>query len=432
VNPTLAATPARHPAPPDDRTPARSPLERFLEALDPGRMGPRLAAAVGTRAACHVLDAKYEPGVSAIVLYECDGQLVRGDLVAGSETGPATVVAPGVRLGVFPQDPGIPTLPRVMDPTELGVALDTVLRPAASHRRWCRSTLLRYRPGKRATVLAALTGGGRYVAKAYHNPVKAATVAAEASALPTSGATRTLRFAPVLGQVPELALVVQGRVTGVPLDAVVGARRASTGEAPAAVRRAAQALVELHESRPASARQRSVEREVRRFGERAARIGTVDARLGDALGRLAERLRGSDAALPPMPHGSVHGDCKPSQFLLSGRHAYLLDLDHLGVSDQGGDVGTFLASLRQVAVRRSLARSTGDPFAELATLADQFLEAYVERRGRDADRARIRWHEAAALERKAIRAFARAPVSPLAGALCAQAERCLDALGVER
>jgi len=56
-------------------------IDRFLEALHAGRMGPRLQQALGGGpATCHVLDAKYEPGIRAIVLYEHGRDLLRGDL----------------------------------------------------------------------------------------------------------------------------------------------------------------------------------------------------------------------------------------------------------------------------------------------------------------------------------------------------------------
>ena len=51
----------------------------------------------------------------------------------------------------------------------------------------------------------------------------------------------------------------------------------------------------------------------------------------------------------------MHGDCKPSQFLIGDGRVYLLDLDHCGVSDQAADVGTFLATLRQQEIRDDLA-----------------------------------------------------------------------------
>ena len=118
-------------------------------------MGPRLApvsgAGPGAPAPCHVLDAKYEPGVRAVLLYEQDGRLLRGDLVDGGDamaTTGATVVEPG---SCCPHDPELPALPRVMDPAQLGPALvrgrgGAWGRLDARQASRCRITLLRYRP----------------------------------------------------------------------------------------------------------------------------------------------------------------------------------------------------------------------------------------------------------------------------------------------
>ena len=77
-------------------------------------------------------------------------------------------------------------------------------------------------PGKRATVLVT-HGAAPAVAKAYHNPAKAAAVVEEAPDLhaATNGGG-LLAFAPTLAFVPDLALVVQQVVHGVPLDSLLG------------------------------------------------------------------------------------------------------------------------------------------------------------------------------------------------------------------
>ena len=406
-------------------------LARFLEALEPARMGPRLSAVAGVGPRpCHVLDAKYEPGVRAIIVYECGGRLLRGDLVPdGGEDAPTTVgtvVAPGVRVRLFPSDPDLPTLPRVMDAAQLGSVLADELgiggRSSGRQGVSCRTTLLRYRPGKRATVRVQL-GGRHLVAKVYHDPAKAAAVAAESEAIMSAASgARRLRLAPTVAHVPELRAVVQREVSGTPLDVIVGALPRSLHTA-AAIRQAAEALGELHALPATSARQRSVEAELRRFGQRAARIRVAAPRLGDELGRLASRLEDARSRLPEPRLGLVHGDCKPSQFLLDGPQVLLMDLDHLGVSDQATDVGTFLASLRQLGARRSFS----EPPPDIEGLRATFLDAYCERCDH-ADRHRILWQEAVALERKALRAYARAPRSPLAGILASTAQRCLDDL----
>jgi len=294
--------------------------------------------------------------------------------------------------------------------------------------RRCRVDLLRYRPGRRVTVRVrtAVPGPG-YVGKVYHDPTKAAAVAEEAhglaAAVPPDG---TLRYAPTLAHVPELSLVVQGLVRGVPLDAVLMGAGAGPS-AVAGVRRAAAALAELHRSPAVSTRERPVSKELIRFRARAEQVATADPLVGHQLSGLAERLLASGVELPAGPLGLVHGDCKPGQFLLGDDVVYLLDLDHCGLSDQAGDVGPFLASLRQLAVKqRATARRL--PPVDLAELAAVFRTTYLRHVGDEGMRSRILWHEAVALQRKALRAFARAPRSPLPAALVAEGHRCLDQL----
>jgi len=410
------------------------PLERFLEAMRPATMGPRLAAALGgPRTAWHVLDAQFEPGVRAVVLYARGEELVRGDLLPDPAAEPsALVVAPGVRLSRFPVDPGLPTLPRVMNPDLLGAALAAAVDGSSygSARRAprCRADLVRYRPGRRATLLVARCGDpGRYVVKAYHDDAKAAAVASEASVLAgAASASTTLALAPVVTHLRHLRAVVQRAVPGAPLDALLGTRSGAT-----AVAGAGHALAELHGIESATDRQRPVVTELRRFRLRAAGIATVDARAGEALGVLTERLAATYGELTPDRPGAVHGDCTPSQFRYGPRCTYVTDLDHLGLADQAVDVGTFLASLRQRDIRRGLSRSTPRTTAPIGALAATFLAAYQEVRGGPLEPPRVTWHEAAALARKALRAFARAPRSPLPLALAASATRCLDGLDRE-
>jgi hypothetical protein len=65
----------------------------------------------------------------------------------------------------------------------------------------------------------------------------------------------------------------------------------------------------------------------------------------------------------------------------------------------------------------------------LGVLRSAFLASYLQAREDDSMLARIAWQEAVALERKALRAWARAPASPLAHGLVREAEACLDTLG---
>lgn len=400
-------------------------LARVLEALDGSRMGARFAAALGGSNRAHILDAKYEPGLKGIVLYEHDGRLIRGDVaLTGSADGTeGIVVAPGVRLSLFPHDPGLPTLADAMSPPELSRRLG---EPCS------RVALLRYRPGKRATMHVASAGqrGRPAIGKVYHDETKATAVANEAAARAGAG-TRDphLHLAPMIAHVPELRLVMQGVMPGAPLGDQVEHVRGPFVDATEGVRRAAVGLVELHEGPVVTTRERPVPKELLRFGQRAARIATVDVPAGEALGALADRLLALEPGLPSAVTGLVHGDCKPSQFLLrADGSVVLLDLDHLGTSDQAGDVGTFVATLAQLAVRHRLAGAPSANEEALADLERVFIETYLEHRARPGLRPRVDWHTAVALQRKALRAFARAPRSPLATALAGEGHRRLDSL----
>jgi aminoglycoside phosphotransferase (APT) family kinase protein len=422
-------------------------LHRVDEVLDARVMGARLRAAVGVgeRASCHVLDAKYEPGVRCTVLYRAGDRLVRGDLLSDTSEGGGPgrpVVDPGVRLSAYPDDPDLPGLADAADPERLRSALRDAL-PGGGPVLRCRAELVRYRPAKRATLAVEVRGRSgrsgrgaeRLVVKSYHDGRKAAAVAAEAVLLDATVDPATpLRFAAVRAHLPDLSLVVQEHVRGVHLDEVL---RLPGSVSAHALRRAAVALAALHSQPPVSGRARPVEAELTRFLARGLRIEQVDRRTGAALVDLASRLADTADEAPSDVVGLVHGDCKPSQFLLRGdREVVLLDLDSCGRADPAGDVGTFLATLRQRSIRQVLARRTTPVAAAAqAALGDVFLGEYLAAVDGASDgdlRRRIAWYEAVALERKALRCFARAPRSPLTRALVDRGHACLDRLGAIR
>ena len=414
----------------------RTEAERFAASLDAHAMGPLLSAALSTsHRPCHVLDAKYEPGLRGIVLYQHGADLVRGDLLAADSppTGAPMTGWPGMELSVFPYDSGLPTLPTAMTASVVGPQL-AQLSPAltALHRRAlssrCRVALLRYRPGKRATLrLGTPVADASYVAKVYHDPAKAAAVAQEAQALARSSARGgALRLAPTVGHLPELSVVVQQSIHGQPLDDLLWTPGGPGAAAVEAVRRAAAAIAQLHRSAMVSTRLRPVGKELHRFMERSLRISVVDCDLGDQLADLAQRLLQTFDAFPGSSLGVVHGDCKPGQFMLTDDGGvYVLDFDHCGVSDQTSDAGTFVASLRQLAVRWTAAGASPASTAGFDALADEFITTYNKSMDDDLS-TRIRWHEVVALQRKALRSFARSPKSPLPAALVKEGHRCLD------
>jgi len=184
--------------------------------------------------------------------------------------------------------------------------------------------------------------------------------------------------------------------------------------------RSADALAAVHTSGLATDRERPIAAEVKRFGKRAAQAAAVDPAIGRRMAELAAALPQWLDKLPAWDERItlVHGDCKHSQCMLSPDGVAILDWDHCGMADPATDIGTYLATLRQMGIHQSL-KSRGSAAATVRTrwlraLEDDFLDAYIAASGFGAGfRLRARWYEAAALMRKALRAFARAPRSPM-------------------
>lgn len=419
---TLAAPPAVAP----------SQYDRFLEALDPVLTGPRLAAALGLDPAlpCSVLDAKFEPGKPAVLLYGLGGHLLRATLTPDGTAAPGVPAGGGLTVSRYPDDPGLPGLPLLAERSALARALQDALPHPGTEVVDVASRLVRYRPSRRATFVLDLRvrRGGmlrhqRYVAKAYHDPAKAAAVAAEGAALGRRGAGRDLLLAPVVAHLPGPAVVVQGHLGGQVLEPEFTTYPPSPALTTATAR-AARALAAFHRLSVPEGRRRPAEKELRRFVARARAVDSVAPGPGGVLLDLAERLLRRGA--PAGPVSLVHGDVKPSQFLVQHERVALLDLDHCGLADPAYDVGNMAASLRQLGIR------TGPHAAPAAEdLALTFVGAYLDAATPLPEEdfvERTEHYTAIALTRKALRAFARNPLATLPVDLAAEATRVLDTL----
>jgi aminoglycoside phosphotransferase (APT) family kinase protein len=355
---------------------------------------------------------------------------------------------------LFPDDPFLPGLGTAMDDNAMKRVVGEVL-PACREGQVrvlrCRVTALRYRPGRRCTVRAEVSlraTGSRAIAsvvlfaKLYHDRDKAAAVFEDSAAVSRSESLRSegVVVATPIGFVPKLAMVLNESVAGAPLQAwLAGASYGNKDESR--VRQgligAARGVASLHSSAVESNRHRPPARvAVERMARRSARVAMVDAGLGRRMERLAAALLDllEGFAQSSSEVTFVHGDCKPSQFLIDGRDIAMLDFDHCGMADPASDVGSFTASIRQQRVRAALAGAKGaaTPPAPLV-LEKLFVDEYCDRRKADVDfRRRVRWYEASALLRKAYRAFQRSPRSALCPALVDEGWLSLQSLSSGR
>lgn len=414
-------------------------LARVLRALCVGDVRPRLldVTRADARSSCQVLDAKYSPGRSCTVLYGVGPQLVSGEVELRGPDVP-------VRLTAFPDDPGLPALRALVDPSAARDLLTALADEEGGRALTGTASLLRYRSGRRATVrlsgrLRRRSGSFRqvaYVVKLYHDAGKASAVAAEGAQLERSRPVRegAVRTAPLVGFLPALPAVAWAVADGVPLDLVLAGSRGSR-RAEEAVRRAGAGLAGLHVVPGVSERRRPAEEELAKYVGRAARAAAVAPDLGARLLAVLDGLGARRDLLEHAGEGLLHGDCKPSQFLVSDEGVTVLDLDSCRRGDPASDLGSFLATLRQRDVHAAQAAPRRRPLAP--GRATQFLDGYCEALGADqheAQRLRVRaaWFEALSLQRKALRAFARAPRSPVPAALAASAEAVLADLDRRR
>jgi hypothetical protein len=415
---------------------------------------------------CQVLDAKYEPGDCCSILYQLGERLVIGELQwkATADGMPDTASAvrpPAMLVYAFEDDPALPGLRTVLDSQQMAGILSQALpecTAGVSYIVRCQVTPLRYRLGKRCTLRFDLRlrdrKSGAIVArtlygKLYHSVSKAQAVHVEMQMLATAPALSAagIKLASVAAFVPELPMIFQAPVAGVPLDLLLSQPRRTTlahgPRARAGIRGAADALAALHQGEMSTSRVRPVAAELQRMQRRSERIMQVDPNIGAVLNELARSLPVWLDRLPTWGAEIclVHGDCKPSQFFVlpttqggSGvGQVAVLDFDHCGMADPAADVGNFLASLRQAGVAHALRVRASNSAAVLqpwpAVLEEEFLTAYLAaRRCPSVLRLRATWYQAVALLRKALRSFARSPRSPLPAHLVQEAWNCLATL----
>jgi hypothetical protein len=444
--------------------------EQVAIALRPQTIGPLLeqlfrpeiekiegqngaSGAKGRPYECHILDTKYEPGNYCRILYQLGDHLVIGTYKWGSDESQipeTTKVIPslGMRVYRFPNDPTLPSLTKALDPQMVSTALAEALpefQAGAARILRCDVKLLRFRPERRCTVrlnvwLREKVSGAIYnrvlYGKIYHDLEKAGHVYQQMLSLSSSISAKDGRilFATASAFLPDLAMVLQEPLEGVPLDSLISCdTEACDSRGFAGIVMAASALAAFHTNGLTAGKPRSINSELVRFKKRGARIGQINPALGNNIINLADALSawldmlvqwGATTCL-------VHGDCKPAQFLIRDQQVALLDFDHCGMADPAVDVGTFLATLQQMEIRQTI-KNRGQPApcaSWMPGLKREFLEAYCSASGYPSGFwHRAAWYEAVALLRKAIRGFERSPFSPLPAVLVAEAWKGLETL----
>jgi hypothetical protein len=209
--------------------------DRVRLALSPRHAGPPLAAALGLAPGRRpeIVNAKCDSDHGCTVVYRFGDRLVVGTTDppdASGQDGAGWADELGLRLWVFPADPALPALPTVLDPDGLRGLLTRALGDGVRVLR-CRATPMRYRPGRCTVRIDAwVRAPGRpparrtWFGKVYRDAAKAAAVWRVMRLIAEAEPVRAgrLRVAGAAALLPEVPMVLQEPVAGVPLGDLIG------------------------------------------------------------------------------------------------------------------------------------------------------------------------------------------------------------------
>jgi hypothetical protein len=303
----------------------------------------------------------------------------------------------------FPVDPKLPHLDTVMSPSEHGalrVALESAARrfhevPTSWQLSGVTASPVRYKPGDRCVLRYRLSFGEPGAPEHAGTATRTCTLVAklygeESEAQAADDLLDRLReqaavtwIARPLGVVPGLPLALTEDLGSSrdPVPALSGLDVVHPGSAEAfeVIRRAAEALAELHTSGldTAGLNRRTGAVEAGRAAKRATSLEQYVPELTPVVRRVTDTLCATLAELPEDTLRPAHGSYKSSQLMVRDGAVFLVDFDQFCAADPALDVGYFLAYLRPAGLWYH--RAGRRPWFD--TAAETFRSAYLHRLG---------------------------------------------------
>jgi aminoglycoside phosphotransferase len=299
----------------------------------------------------------------------------------------------------LPDDPGLPSLATLADPSRMARRVGTLpsaARPARTVDVGSPIDLLAYLPGRRATLRYA-TSAGSIVAKLDRfadNASSYAThvaIAARASDLPDLNVSTPLGVDAELGVRFETALGgVRPESLFASLDLVGLAQRVARAGAALHGLDLGAAGCTAHDP------PRIVDRARRKV---LTRVRIVTPELAEAAEHLVDRL---STSMPPARSATLHGDLHAANMLIGPDDSVsLVDLDSVGRGDPCWDLALFATRWVLIALVR------GQRLDEAAEAADELRSTYEAASGLAIDSGDWRWYVAATLFARQVKACVR-------------------------
>ncbi len=304
----------------------------------------------------------------------------------------------------WPNDPGLPQLPGLLNPAQ-----------HAAGQAVAQVQAIRYEPEDRATLRCTLADGRTIYGKTFADD-RSATVMARFTRAWDSAQQDPLAalVAEPLHHDAATHTVWQAAASGLPLLSLPDAAL------PAALHRLGQALARVHELPLAGTSDHSLAHWLTEAGRRANKIGRVAPELGARVQVLLQGLQQQALPLATVPLSLVHGDFHPDQVWVHDGRPLLFDFDEFAQGQPMEDLAAFITRLRQQPL----------PPARLAAAEDALCSGYRHAAPQRWHGASLRWHLALQALLQASRAFVfQVPGWPevLAQRLTV-AERCTQAL----
>ena len=251
----------------------------------------------------------------------------------------------------WPNDPGLPQLPTLLDPLRLQAHLPARCGGDAGVTE---VQALRYEPERRATLRCRLRDGRVIYGKTFCDG-HAATVLARFEHAWGLAAQDPLAAAVALplGMDEATSCFWQAAAPGVPLMEL------ADEDAVPALRRLGQALARLHATPSAHGEPQTVAHWLAEARLRAKKITRVAPDLGPRAAALVQQLQAVAETLPEPPLTLVHGDFHPDQVWVHEGRPVLFDFDEFALGHPMQDLAAFITKLQQAEAASDTLRTAG-------------------------------------------------------------------------